>query len=104
MNFTIGEYVLGFERTMVELPKILREWGDLAEDLQLNYREQLSWLLRVRFDVIARAAREGRVDVAGRIMAAMDKLTAEQETLRDVFGEGDPIYAAAVMPGGWTHA
>jgi len=72
MNLSLDQFIGGLERTACGLRELLTVWDEIDEDLCQEYVDQLSWLLRVRPDVLTRATQEGRfLEIAQRMNDAV---------------------------------
>lgn len=60
MNLTLEQYINGLERSVRELPTVLLQWAALDSELQFEYTEQLTWLLRERSNVLKQAIKQNR--------------------------------------------
>jgi hypothetical protein len=87
MNLTLDQYIEGLERSAKELPAVLIEWDTIDEELQENYSEQLTWMLRAIPDVLTRAVREERFsEIVHRVRVALVLVAPLQGDLIDKMG------------------
>jgi hypothetical protein len=77
---TAEQFVSGYERSVENLPGVLDEWATLDEELVMEYRDQLEWLIRNRFQFL------DRTDVGPRLREAHRKLTLLGDRIREVMG------------------
>jgi len=96
MNLTIDQFLSSVERSVRELPTVVREWHSIDDDLQQEYADQLSWLLGSYAEVMAMAATQGRLsEVEQRLATANAALLDYRDALNDLMGVSLVAHATA---------
>ena len=44
-NITVENFISSLKKTKEELPKVISDWKNLDEELQIEYLDQLGWML-----------------------------------------------------------
>ena len=86
MNLTVQQYLTGLERSVANLPGLLRRWPELDADLRDHFADELGWMADVHHQVVARAIREGRADFARRLIEAGSRLLEQRDLVERQVG------------------
>ncbi len=86
MNLTVQQYLTGFERSVANLPGLLQRWHELDEDLREHLADELWWMADVHDKIVMRARREGREDLAHRLLRAGFQLLEQRELIEQQVG------------------
>lgn len=87
MNITIDKYLSGLERSVRDLPELVRTWEDIDESLRDEYVEQYRWLLDARDEVLSGAGSR-MAEVAQRLARANVELFAMRRALEELMDIG----------------